>query len=272
MGRPSGLQESCIPKVLGHQFPMRSPREAQAAYWRGRVAGAVSSGLGSLCWFSCPRPRVYFCPKGVKHHASSVAQPGRVQAGEGEQGCRRPARDALAPGWPLASLWPPAAGGFGASQTLEASKLASLGYGPGPRSGAWAAPCVEEGRQGPRFPGPTPSFSCSSSLPEAQARMPVRWGRGSGAQGWAASWLFLLLGHPSTLNPAQGALPSLAEGRGAVGARTRHGLGSDLSRVQGWGLVSGGWHDVPSACWPQPQGWVSSLTLTLVLGCFSEPL
>lgn len=32
---------------------------------------------------------------------------------------------------------------------------ASVGCRPGPESGAWAALCVEEGRQGPRSPGLT---------------------------------------------------------------------------------------------------------------------
>lgn len=66
-------------------------------------------------------------------------------------------------------LWPPQPVDLGLLRPWRHLMLASLGCGPGPRSGAWAALCVEEGRQGPRSLGPTPSFSPSSSLLEAQA-------------------------------------------------------------------------------------------------------
>lgn len=65
------------------------------------------------------------------------------------------------PSWPLALLAGPM---WCRPQPVDLELLqpwrhltpASVGCRPGPRSGAWAALCVEEGRQGPRSPGPTP--------------------------------------------------------------------------------------------------------------------
>ena len=105
---------------------------------------------------------------------------------------REGGRCALSRGEPL---WPQACSGhlqpvdLGLLRPLRPLTLASVGCGLGPRSGAWAALCVEEGRQGPRSPGLTP------------ASVPPAWSPGhvcpSGAMGlWArccaASWLSLL--------------------------------------------------------------------------------
>lgn len=60
---------------------------------------------------------------------------------------------ALLPG---PTLCHPQPADLGLLQPCRRLMPASVWCRPGPRSGAWAALCVEEGRQGPRSPGPTP--------------------------------------------------------------------------------------------------------------------
>lgn len=81
---------------------------------------------------------------------------------------------------------------------------------------------------------------------------------------WGA-WTSALL--PLLVQGLQGALPSIRERRGGWGGFYIPGFGvRPKPGFREWSLVSGGWDNIPSTCWPRLRGGVTSLTLTLRLG------